>query len=86
MTVSLLTHGWVCYGRGRTIINRYVLPVNIQIKQLNTFVLQIINKIKVCLNINQITDKNINLKLTPKNINIKKASIINIGVNKCSKD
>jgi hypothetical protein len=85
MTVSLVTHGWVCYSK-RTIINRYVLPMDLQIKMLDNLILDLKNKTKLDLSINQIKDRNINLKLTEHNINIKKSSIVHIGVNKCSQD
>ena len=83
--ISLLTNGWICYAK-RTIIRRYVLPLEIQIKNLISLCLKIENLLPSCLNINQIEDKNINLKLSTNNINIKKSSIIHIGVNKCSQD
>ena len=85
MTIGLLTHGWICYGR-RTIIRRCVLPLNIYIKNCKSLALQILNVATLNLNLNQIADKNINLRLTENNINIKKSNSINIGVNKCSQD
>lgn len=82
MAISLLTHGWICY---RKIVKRfYILPMNLIIKSQQLLDLFIKIQTKLNLNINQIVDKNINLKLTDKNINIKKESIINIGVKPCS--
>lgn len=85
MTVSLLTHGWICYAY-RTIIRRYILPLKVYIKNCQSIALKVLDISKLNLNISRIINKNINLKLTPKNINIKKSSIVNIGVNKCSQD
>jgi len=85
MTVSLLTNGWICYAR-RTIVRRYVLPLDISIKESQGVNLNIIDKQSLDFNINQILNKNVNLTLTDKNINIKRLNKINIGVNKCSQD
>jgi hypothetical protein len=85
MTVALLTNGWVCYAR-RTFVRRFVLPMTLCIKSSQSLILQILNITKLNLNLNQIVDKNINLKLNEKNINIKPSNIINIGVNKCFLD
>jgi hypothetical protein len=82
--ISLLTNGWICYGKARTIINRYVLPLTVQIKNLQSLLLQIAKLPSACININQILDRNVNLKLTSHSINVKKSGTINIGVNKCS--
>ena len=60
------------------IINNWIANDNLM--------LEILNLAKLNLNLNQIIDKNINLKLTKNNINIKKLHIINIGVNQCSQE
>lgn len=69
MTVSLLTNGWVCYGN-RTIINKYVLPYNLQIKNKTAINLRIKENQKFNLSLSNIVDKNINLKIDESQINI----------------
>lgn len=82
--ISLLTNGWICYAK-RTIIRRFVLPMNLEVSMpLNNIDLQIANKPQVSIKSENI--ENLNLKLTDKNITIKKSNIINIGVNRCSQE
>ena len=69
--ISLLTHGWICYAT-RTIINKYILPYNLQIKDKTCIDLDIMNKNYLILNLDNITDKQINLKLTDSQVNIKR--------------
>lgn len=70
MSISLLTHGWVCYGK--TIINKYILPLNVNIRDVNDIDLNIESIQNLKLNLKSLLDKNINLKLDSNNINIKK--------------
>lgn len=70
MSISLLTHGWVCYRK--TIINKYILPLNVNIRDINALDLNINEIQNLNLNIENLLDKNINLKLDSDNINIKK--------------
>lgn len=81
MTISLLTHGWVCY-KTMTIIRRYVLPIQLQIESTQQIDLAIKNDIPVNLNVDNIIDKNLNLRLTEKNINIKKTGSTDINIDK----
>jgi len=70
MSISLLTNGWICYSH-KTIINRYVLPYNLVIRDKSYFDLQIKEKENITLNLSNILDKQLNLKLTEEQINIK---------------
>jgi len=71
MTIALLTHGWVCY-RDISVINRHVLPYNLTIKDQSIIDLQIKEVPRLTLNICDIVDKQLNLKLDQSQINIKK--------------
>jgi len=70
MSVALLTHGWVCYCN-RTIINKYIVPYTLDIKNKCNIGLQIIDKTKVNLNAIDMLDKQLNLKINESQINIK---------------
>jgi len=80
MSISLLTHGWVCY-RTMTIIRRYVLPMELDIKPTQYVNLTIKNIRNLSLNVENIINKNMNLKLTDKDININNDST-NINIDK----
>jgi len=73
MGLALITKGMICVG-DIIIINRYVLPIDLEINSQQNLDLQIKNIQKLNLNTENIIDKNINLKLNEKNINIKKDS------------
>jgi hypothetical protein len=78
MTISLLTHGWICYA-DRTIINRYVVPYNLQIENKNCLELDVKEKEHIYLTLSDILDKQLNLKIQESQINIKQGcSSINI--------
>jgi len=70
--LSFVTHGWLCPIGNRTIINKYIIPYNLAIKDKSCFDLQIKEKENITLNLSNIIDKQLNLKLTEEQINIKK--------------
>jgi len=81
MTISLLTNGWICY-RTITIIRKYILPLSLQIRKQEILDLEIANKTNLNINLENIVDKNLNLTLTDKNINIKKTNSLDINIDK----
>lgn len=77
--ISLVTHGWICPLRDVTIIRRCVLPLNLQIKETESINLEVKDVLQENINL-KVEDKNVNLKLTEKNINIKKSDSTDINI------
>lgn len=70
--ISLITKGILCSGTGDiTITNKYVLPYNLEIEAQNNIDLDIKDKLNLSLNLENIKDKQFNLKLSEEQINIK---------------
>jgi len=63
-----------------TTINRYVLPLELDINSQVYENLEIKNNLSLNLNLENLVDKNVNLKLTDKDINIKKTNTIDINI------
>ena len=77
--ISLITKGMICQET-ITIINRYVMPYNLQIESQPKIELAIVDQMKLNLNLLNICDKTINLKLTDKNVNVKKSDSTDINI------
>jgi len=82
MTVCLLTHGWICYKQGVSIIRRCVLPIDLSVRSTQSVGLDINNQLSCNLNTDNIIDKNLNLKLTENDINVKPQNNLDINIDK----
>ena len=77
--IPLITKGMISFETVTT-INRYVMPYNLQIKTQDEIELQVKNQQELNLNASDILDKNINLKLTEKDINVNKSDSEDINI------
>lgn len=80
MVISLITKGMICV-RDIFIVRHIVYPIDLQIKTQESLNLQIISSPEDKINLSNILDKNINLKITEENINIKKSDSTDININ-----
>jgi len=71
MSLSLITKGMLC-SKITTISNRYVLPYNLQIKDKTCLDLQVKEKENITLNASNVIDKQLNIKISEEQINVKK--------------
>ena len=79
MGLALITKGMISIET-ITIINRYVMPYNLQVTAQNELELQIKNRLQLNLNASDILDKNVNLQLTDKDINVNKLDSEDINI------
>lgn len=75
--IILATKGYI--SPGCTVIKRYVLPLQLQIQEPKLLDLSIVDKSQLNLDITLI-DKNVNLKITKENINVKKSDSTDINI------
>ncbi len=73
--ITMATRGYIV----RRMCSRFILPMQLQISDINKVDISIIDKHNVNLNLD-IIDTNVNVKLSDKNINIKNMDTNNINI------
>jgi hypothetical protein len=77
--IPLITKGMICVETIE-IVNRYVMPMELQIEDTQSLELQIIDKNSLTLNASDVADNTVNLKLSEDQINVKEEVDTNINI------
>lgn len=81
--VSLISHGWICRCGKTTIINRYILPLNFSLEQINKLRLALVTQNNLNLNLILSTFLNLQIKQNFLNFNIKDITKLNLNLKSC---